>query len=129
MVEFILRCCSTVFQPQCRQTARPRPERAEKASAAKRRKPALPHCAVGFSGAWWKTVFFSVEFFPVFAPLNGAQRAAAVGPASPSGHYVEAPAAAFFRSLRVENSRNPAWKRRYADFSDTLHFSLSGLVR
>lgn len=46
----------------------------------------------------------------------------AVGPASPSGHYVKAPAAAFFRSLRVENSRNPARERRYADFSDTLHF-------
>lgn len=59
-VEFILRYCSTVFQPQCRQTARPRPERAAKASAAKRRKPALPHSAVGFSGAWWKTVVFGV---------------------------------------------------------------------
>lgn len=60
IVEFILRYCSTVFQPQRRQTARPRPERAEKASAAKRRKPALPHSAVGFSGAWWKTVVFGV---------------------------------------------------------------------
>lgn len=30
----------------------------------------------------------------------------------------------FSRSLRFENSRNPAWERRYADFSDTLHFSL-----
>jgi hypothetical protein len=109
IVEFILRYCSTVFQPQRRQTARPRPERAEKASAAKRRKPALPHSAVEFSGAWWKTVvFWRVRFFPSLLSLNGAQRAAAVGPASPSGHYVEAPAAPFFRSLRVQNSRNPA---------------------
>jgi hypothetical protein len=27
----------------------------------------------------------------------------------------------FFHSLRVENSRNPACGRRYADFSDALH--------
>lgn len=40
-------------------------------------------------------------------PENGAQGAGAVGPASPPGHYVEAPAAALIRSLRVESSRNP----------------------
>jgi hypothetical protein len=34
IVEFILRSCSTVFQPLCRQTARPRPERAEKRATA-----------------------------------------------------------------------------------------------
>jgi len=31
----------------------------------------------------------------------------AVGPASPSGHYVEALAAVLFPSRRTENSRNP----------------------
>ncbi len=38
IVGFILRCCSAVFQPRCRRMARPRPERAEKASPAKRRR-------------------------------------------------------------------------------------------
>ena len=38
----------------------------------------------------------------------GAQERGAVGPASPAGRYAEAPAAALFPLLRVENSRNPA---------------------
>lgn len=43
------------------------------------------------NGRFWRLGFF------LFLPhANGAQRAAAVDPASPSGHYVEAPAAAFF---------------------------------
>ena len=37
----------------------------------------------------------------------GAQLAGAVGPASPMGHDVEAPAAALLPHLRVENFRNP----------------------
>ncbi len=94
----------------------------ERSQAEETRAPAL-RCRVFRSlvenGRFWRLGFF------LFLPhANGAQRAAAVDPASPSGHYVEAPAAAFSRSLRFENSRYPAWERRYADFSDTLHFSL-----
>jgi len=38
----------------------------------------------------------------------------------PSGHYVEAPAAALFPPSRNANSRFPARTRRYAESSDTL---------
>lgn len=53
----------------------------------------------------------------------------AVGPASPSGHYVEAPAAALFPALaRREFPKSRPLGGAHADFSDTLHCSGSALL-
>ncbi len=61
--------------------------------------------------------------------LGGVRDAGAVGPASPSGHYVEAPAAALLPALaRREFPKSRPLGGAHADFSDTLHCSGSALL-
>lgn len=100
IVDVFLRCGMSFPRPQRRPDGAAVASEPQ-ASVAERRKPALLRCAVGFSGAWRETTDSFANLIvirirlPCPAPANGAQRAAAVGPGSPSGHYVEPPAAAF----------------------------------